>query len=180
MSFTNRSNNKELIFQKLFEENYSEIYTIALYIVNDSEVAKDLTEDLFAQLWESFNPTHVQFNKSYFHTIIKNKSLDYLKHNMIKNKYARLYIEMNRRGQLDQTFEDYRINIIEEIMETMPDKTRFIFQQCYFQDMKYDEVAEILGLSRDGVRKHIMKALSMIRKVFSVKYKKGQVTKMDT
>lgn len=56
----------------------------------------------------------------------------------------------------------------------MPPRTKFVIEQCYFEDKKYQEVAEILGLSRDGVRKNIMKGLSMLRNAFSVKYKKGQ------
>ena len=49
--------------------------------------------------------------------------------------------------------------------------------QCYFEGKKYDEVAEILGLSRDGIRKNIMKGLALLRNAFSVNYKKGQGTK---
>lgn len=58
-------------------------------------------------------------------------------------------------------------------MEAMPPRTKFIIEQCYFENKKYDEVAEILGLSCDGIRKNIMKGLALLRNAFSVNYKKG-------
>ena len=67
--------------------------------------------------------------------------------------------------------------VIEQVMEAMPPRTKFIIEQCYFENKKYDEVAEILGLSRDGIRKTIMKGLALLRNAFSVNYKKGQGTK---
>ena len=73
--------------------------------------------------------------------------------------------------------EDERIAVIEQVMEAMPPRTKFIIEQCYFENKKYDEVAEILGLSRDGIRKNIMKGLALLRNAFSVNYKKGQGTK---
>lgn len=73
--------------------------------------------------------------------------------------------------------EDERIAVIQQVMEEMPPRTKFVIEQCYFENKKYDEVAEILGLSRDGIRKNIMKGLALLRNAFSVNYKKGQVTK---
>lgn len=37
---------------------------------------------------------------------------------------------------------------------------------------KYDEVAEMMGITRDGVKKHIMKGLKLMREAFDIKRKK--------
>ena len=69
------------------------------------------------------------------------------------------------------------MTVVERVMEQMPPRIKFILEQCYFENKKYDEVADILGLSRDGIRKNVMKGLAMLRNAFSVNYKKGQGTK---
>lgn len=38
---------RERAFEKLFKENYSPLYYNALYIVHDSEVARDVVNDVF-------------------------------------------------------------------------------------------------------------------------------------
>ena len=86
-----------------------------------------------------------------------------------------LYKQLHDDGLLyDDDDKDSRLDTIYKVLEEMPPRTRFIMEQCYFEDKKYVEVAEILGLSRDGIRAQVMKGLEMLRNVFSVKYKKGQ------
>ena len=53
----------------------------------------------------------------------------------------------------------------------MPERTKFVVDKCYMEGMKYVEVAEMMSISRDGVRKHITKALTMLRSAFSIEKK---------
>lgn len=169
---------KEETFKELFEENYSRLFYASLFIVNSEEDAHDIVEDYFLDLWEEFDPEAKEYSKTYLYNGIKHKSLDFLKHENVKNKYAQLYLALNNEYNLSfNEEEEDRMVVIERVMQEMPPRTKFVFEQCYFENKKYEEVAEILGLSRDGVRKIIIKGLTMLRNAFSVKYKKGQGTK---
>ena len=50
-------------------------------------------------------------------------------------------------------------------------KTKFVVDQCYLEGRKYVEVAEMMSISREGVRKHITKALNILRSAFNVEKK---------
>ena len=67
--------------------------------------------------------------------------------------------------------EDERLKKIEKIINDMPDKTKFVVDQCYLEGRKYVEVAEMMSISREGVRKHITKALNILRSAFNVEKK---------
>ena len=67
-----------------------------------------------------------------------------------------------------QTMEE-RINEISNVIDEMPCKTRFVIEQCYLEHHSYKEVAEMLDISTNGVKKHIMKALSLLRNHFDIK-----------
>lgn len=41
-------------FEELFKKNYSKLYYVALDWVEDEESAKDLVNDLFAELWKQY------------------------------------------------------------------------------------------------------------------------------
>lgn len=47
--------------------------------------------------------------------------------------------------------------------------TRHILEECYVRRKKYQEVADELNISVSAVRKHIVKALSVLRKEFAKK-----------
>lgn len=172
-----REEDKQLTFKELFSENYSRLYYVALYLLNDSETARDAVYDSFATVWEEFrkesNPP--KYNYTYLYKVVHSHCVDMLRHQNVHNKYAMLYKQLHDDGLLyDDNDKDSRLEIIYKVLEEMPPRTRFIMEQCYFEDKKYVEVAEILGLSRDGIRAQVMKGLEMLRNVFSVKYKKGQ------
>jgi RNA polymerase sigma-70 factor (ECF subfamily) len=66
-----------------------------------------------------------------------------------------------------------RIAAIMKLIDEMQEPTHTIMEQCYLYKKKYKEVAQMVGLTESGVRKHIMKGLDKIRAFFNVKYKKG-------
>ena len=169
---------KEESFKELFDENYSRLFYAALFILNDEANAHAIVEEYLIDLWEDYDPDLV-YAKAYLFNGIKRRCLDFIKHENVKNKYAQLYLALHNETNFHTSDDedDERITVIQQVMEEMPPRTKFIIEQCYFENKKYDEVAEILGLSRDGIRKNIMKGLALLRNAFSVNYKKGQVTK---
>lgn len=143
------------------------------YLINNESEARDIVHDYFADLWEDYSPGTQSYTKAYLLNGVRRKSLDYLKHQTVKNKYAKLYLALHDEVSTEFDEEEDRMIKVEQVMAEMPARTRFIFDQCYFENKKYEEVAEILGLSRDGIRKNIIKGLTMLRAAFDVTYKKG-------
>lgn len=170
-----RVSKKESLFQELFTANYSRLYYAALYFVNDADTAKDMVNDVFTRLWEDFDGDADTYTVAYLIANIRNRCIDYLRHSEVEMRYAQLYVKLHSEGLLAENEEkDERLDRIYKVMEEMPARTRFVMDQCYFENKKYAEVAEILDITTNGVRKHIMKALEMLRNEFSVNYKKGQ------
>ena len=52
---------------------------------------------------------------------------------------------------------------VKEILDAMKPLTRDIFIACYVDHKKYAEVATLMAISIDTVKKHIKKALRFIR-----------------
>lgn len=53
--------------------------------------------------------------------------------------------------------------MVEQVMETLSPRTRFVLQKCYIEHFTYKEVAQMLGISTNGVKKHIVKGMSILR-----------------
>lgn len=164
-----RETKKEQMFKALFESNYDKLYYAALVIVNDEEEARNIVDDMFASLWEKFDPQSHTYNSSYLHKVVKHRSLDYKKKIKIREQYAESYRLSFDEQMADYDIQEERLKTIENVMAQMSRQTKFVLDQCYMEGKKYTEVADMLGITRDGVKKHIMKGLKMMRDAFGVK-----------
>ncbi|MGN0282370.1 MAG: sigma-70 family RNA polymerase sigma factor [Prevotella sp.] len=164
-----RETEKEKEFRQLFEENYVNLYYASLTIVGDEDEARNIVDDLFASLWEKYDPCLHTFNSSYLMTSVRHRSLDYMKKARVREQYARSFLVSNEEAVLMDDFDEERMRTLERVMDKMSKQTRFVLDQCYMEGKKYAEVADMMGISREGVKKHIVKALKMMREAFNVK-----------
>ncbi len=169
----NRSDTLKDKFEKLFKDNYVRLYYYALHFIPDSEICKDLVSDTFHFIWENIETLRMETAKVYMYTHLQRLCIDYLRRSKMIVGKTNSYLAMLREWNEDDWREsEERIQKIMRLIEQMPPLTRTIMEQCYIYKKKYVEVAEITGLSKSGVRKHVMKGLNIIRQYFSVKYKK--------
>lgn len=158
---------KEKNFEIFFKENYLPFYFFALQFVNDEEVSKDIVNDSFEFAWAKLDTIDVINWKSYLLGYIRNKCVDYIRHQEVKRKYAEFYQNLMMDKSIYYTSEsDERILHIRKVIESFPPRTKKIFQECYLHEKKYKEVAEDLEISVNAVKKHIVKALKILRESF--------------
>lgn len=158
---------KEKQFKALFEKYYTKLYYSSLAIVRDEDDARDIVNDVFAHIWEKHDSIEDTVNSMYLYTSIRHRSLDHLKKKKVRDNYANNYIKNNDEGFLYDDEEEERIRQIQKVIDKMPEKTKYVLDQCYMEGKRYMEVASDIGISRDGVRKHIVKALRLLREAFS-------------
>lgn len=158
---------KEKQFKALFEKYYTKLYYSSLAIVRDEDDARDIVNDVFAHIWEKHDSFEDTVNSMYLYTSIRHRSLDHLKKKKVRDNYANNYIKNNDEGFLYDDEEEERIRQIQKVIDKMPEKTKYVLDQCYMEGKRYMEVASDIGITRDGVRKHIVKALRLLREAFS-------------
>ena len=167
--------NKKTIFERLFKENYTRLYYYALSFIPDPETCKDIVSESFRLLWERFDSIKHETVLPYMFAHVHNLCIDHMRHQEVENSYAIAYLKIaSEMNSTDWSEHEEKMERILKIIDNLPPQTKFVLEQCYLYKKKYKEVAEILGLTESGVRKHIMKGLNIIRNEFSVKYKKRQ------
>lgn len=151
-------------FELFFKENYMPFYFFALRIINDEETSKDIVNDSFEFAWTKLDSIDVVNWKSYLLSYIRNKCVDYIRHQEVKKKYVEFYKElMLENRHIVSSGQDERILQIRKIMESFTPQTKLVFEECYLREKKYKEVADELGISINAVKKHIVKGLKMLR-----------------
>ena len=149
-------------FELFFKENYSKFYYFALRFVDDEEVCRDIVGDAFEYAWKFYRKKEVENWRNYIYSFLRNQCIDYLRHQMVHEKYAELYINM--ASEEEQPAEvDERVIAVRRAMKELTPKTRLILEECYINKKKYKEVAADLEISESAVKKHIVQALKTIR-----------------
>ena len=159
-------------FEKLFKDNYSDLFYRAYGIVEDREVSRDIVSDVFADAWKQYARLRQEAIVSYLHRAVQNRSIDWLRHEEVVKNYQQAYCEFVRHwAAAEEALPEEDIILAKQLLNTFPQQTRFIFEQCCLEGKKYREVARIMGLSEAAIHKHMVKALSILRNGFAIKNK---------
>ncbi len=163
--------------EHLFRENYSRYYYFALNFIEDAEIVKDIIGEVFLSVWR--NHENIQKSKlcSYIFMSIRNKCLTQL-----KSKQPLAFVEDVASflgGHVADSEEEWkqkeeRILEMEKVVNGMPPRTRYVLEQFYYQHRSYKDIAEELGISTEGIKKQLVKGLSILRDHFNINKSKNR------
>ena len=154
----------------LFKANYTSLYVYAFQMINDAEVCRDIVGDAFEYVWTNHDKMDVPTVKSYLYRCVRTKCIDYLRHQQVHELYTWFYLWMTSQTVESESFESgERTRRLHKAIQLLTPRTRHILEECYVRRKKYREVADELEISISAVRKHIMKALQIMREEFAKK-----------
>jgi len=140
---------------------------MAMNIVNDRDVAKDIVQEVFLKLWK--NQQSLAFGeqiKSYLYKATKNTALNHLE----KNKKMQLWTDdmESMNSTEDHLYEDSGQKEalrqrVSQAIDQLPPKCKAIYMLCKHEGMKYAEVAEHLEVSLKTVENQMGIALKRLR-----------------
>ncbi|MBU5214416.1 MULTISPECIES: RNA polymerase sigma factor [Heyndrickxia] len=141
-------------------ENKEDFYRLAYSYVKNSEDALDIVQESIkkALIAKDFLKES-QSIKSWFYKIVVNTSLDFLR----KTKKISL-VDEETLDFLSTGREDSYQNIdLKRSLEDLPIKYQSVIILRYFEDLKIDEIAEILHINVSTVKTRLYKALEILR-----------------
>jgi RNA polymerase sigma-70 factor (ECF subfamily) len=128
----------------------------------DHEIAKDLVQDVFVNIWRNRNNLDSQNNiKAYIYKTASNIAINHIKKKSIKKNYFVNDCETDMKDNSGNSmeFEEY----MDDIMMEIPPKQRIVFMLNKFEGFKYKEIAEMLGISVKTVESRMSKTLKTLR-----------------
>lgn len=135
----------------------------ALQLLKDEEASRDIVSGVFAHVWEKFDSYDMQTLPAFLLKTVKNKCLDYLRHTAVHAQYADYYLHAVDQCYEDNDIQKERQRQVEEMLDLLPDTTRHVLEECYLNHKKYREVADEMNVCQETVKRHIIKALKLLR-----------------
>ncbi|MDD5570312.1 MAG: RNA polymerase sigma-70 factor [Bacteroidales bacterium] len=150
----------------MFRSNFKGLCFFAVTYVKDYETAKELVQDSFITLWEKRDTIDLSKPvKTYLTTTIRNRCLNYLRDN---KKFNNNIIDIESL-QIEAEHADNKLGEkelrgrINDAIGELPEKCREIFVLSRYENMKYQQIADMLQISIKTVETQMSKALQHMR-----------------
>jgi len=156
----------EIAFDVVYKHYYGGLCAYASQYVPATEY-EEIVQDVMMWLWENRQTIANEISlKSLLFTITKNKCLNSIQHQEVKQRvHERLY------QKFVEQFEDPDFYIPGELMEkldkaikALPEDYRKSFEMNRFDDLTYKEIANKLDTSEKTIAYRISQALKILRK----------------
>ncbi|WP_422361828.1 RNA polymerase sigma-70 factor [Reichenbachiella sp.] len=158
----------ENTFEKVFKAYYHQLSAFAYQYVESHEVAEEIVQDTFTNVWSKSDQIEIKTAvKSYLYGAVRNACLNYIKHKKIVRRYEEQEQWKSEGFETDFLELDELQREIDDGLAQLPEKCRQIFEMSRFEEKKYKEIAEELGLSIKTVENQMGRALKVMRSALS-------------
>ena len=142
---------KNYAFNLIVKKYQQKVYSLTRKMVIDHDDANDLTQDTFIKVWnnlENFRQDAQLF--TWIYRIATNECLNFLAKKRRKFFIPIVDVEAQLSSYVDQgkyiTGDEIQIKLQKAIL-TLPEKQRLVFNMKYFEELKYEEISDIVGTS---------------------------------
>jgi len=150
-----------------FKTYYQSLCNYAFSFIQDRDEAEEIVQSAFLSVWEKRETLDIRTSlKSYLYTMVRNTSLNVIKHEKIKQKYVGEALAVEDRsyeGVSQKILSSELEDKIQQAMASLPEQCRLVFKMSRFEELKYSEIADQLQISVKTVENQMGKALKIMR-----------------
>mgnify|MGYP000548429467 CR=1 FL=1 len=152
-------------FKRIFDEYFSSLCVFAYKFVKDEDIAKDLTQDVFAKVWKSgriFESEKAM--RAYLYFATRNTALDYLRKEKRKGRITDIStceIESDNIV-VGEIIKEETFRLLDNTIELLPPKAREVIKLS-LEGLSIREIAEKLDVSVNTIKTHKSYAFRKIR-----------------
>ncbi|WP_207784591.1 RNA polymerase sigma-70 factor [Marinifilum breve] len=154
-------------FESLFNDHYSRLCAYAYNFLKEQEGSEEIVQEVFFKLWINRKDIVIESSmESYLYRAVRNASLNLIKHINIREKYKEYnqeeikYDEQIDRDPMNASELELKIRAS---IDLLPEQRKKIFILSRYEQLKYREIAEQLGISVKTVENQMGKALKFLR-----------------
>lgn len=152
-------------FKNIFDTHFNGVRNYIYYRSGDKDLATDVAQETFMKLWEK-RPELLNGNTK---ALLFKIAGDLLISNLRKRNVAMKYRAI--AGTVELSESPYDLLRYKELLqnygkalENLPEKQRSVFLMSRMEGLKYQEIADSVGVSIKAVEKRMKNALEYLRK----------------
>lgn len=164
---------REQAFTLLVSEYQEQLYWQIRRMVTSHQDTDDVLQNVFLKAWQGLDSFRAESRLStWLYRIAYNETLNYLQRNS-RNSISLSIGESDDDGNMridlesDSYFDgDKAERQLQEAIVQLPPKQRQVFNMKYFQEMKYEDMSDILGTSIGALKASYHHAVQKVMSFF--------------
>ena len=138
-------------FNLLLNKYQQKIYWHVRRMVIDHDDADDLVQDVFIKVWKNLPGFRSDAQLyTWMYRIATNECITFLNKKKQKNNVPLDEVDYelaDNFGESTQFTGDQIQRKLQQALLTLPEKQKLVFNMKYYDDMKYEEISQVLGTS---------------------------------
>jgi RNA polymerase sigma factor (sigma-70 family) len=160
-------------FAYLYNLHVEALYRYGTKLCTDDSLVKDAIQEVFLDLYlkRAKNKTNPENLRYYLILALKRNLIKKLKSNrrLVEEEVCELDFEpeYSIEKAIIEHEEEAELNLkVKEVLKNLPAKQKEALYLRYNESMEYPEIAQLLNISVESVRKQVYRAMTAIRKQF--------------
>jgi RNA polymerase sigma-70 factor (ECF subfamily) len=158
---------QESAFEQMFRTYYERLCHYANSILKDLDEAEEMVQTVFLNIWEKRADLEITLSlKAYLYRAVHNHCLNRIKHYGVREnhrEYALNHQSDSHDAVAEAIYGSELEERIEQAVRKLPEQCQVVFRMSRFEELRYQEIADKLGLSIKTVENQIGKALRIMR-----------------
>jgi len=163
---------REEAFRLLLKKYQQKIYWHVRRMVIDHDDADDVVQDIFVKVWKNLGNFREDSQLyTWLYRIATNECITFLNK---KKQKQNVSLDADTTAYLAETLADGNYfngdkaqMKLQQALLTLPEKQKLVFNMKYFEDMKYEEISEVLGTSVGALKASYHLAVKKIEAFFN-------------
>ncbi|MBC6491401.1 RNA polymerase sigma factor [Flavihumibacter stibioxidans] len=154
-----------LAFDALYDRYWEAVYTAAYKRLRDESSAKDITQDIFLQVWLRRNELEISNLKAYLLTAVRNNVLKKMEKENRFVPVPLLLLQLKTAGDKADAdlMEKEFLKLYDAMVQSLTPSQQQIFRMRFQHDLSTEEIAEKLDISRKTVQNQLGKSVARLR-----------------
>lgn len=152
-------------YQQLYALYVKRVYSLALRLTADTEMAEDATQEVFIQVWHKLE--NFQYNSKFstwLYSVTSNVTISYMRKQ--KNWLQRVF-SSEEVNVPELSTQDGQVALDQCIMR-LPEQTRIVFVLYAIQGLRHDDIAHQLNIAVGTSKAQLHRAKQLLQEMLDV------------
>ena len=149
--------------EELFKAHYAQMYRLAVALLHDDDLARDIVHDVFLMLLDRDFQIHA--TEGYLLKAVRNRCLNHIRNCAIHQRIVNCYFIDNEEYDTEEWPDEETSERIQDLISNdISPQARRVMQLRFPAGMSFAHIAASMKISETAVYRHLNHALALIRK----------------
>jgi len=152
-------------FEMLFNQYYKPLVNYSFTLLKDTGEAEDVVQQVYISMWQKREEIGIHSSpRAFLYKSVYNASLNRIKQNNVRTAFADDVRQTATEAYAADTLVAKELKQkIDAAIDQLPEQCGKIFKMSRYENLKYQQIADAMGLSVKTVENQMGKALKILR-----------------